>query len=119
MFEEDSTVFFDDFAQPVTALGVFVSQGGILDLPQEMIGEDGDVMVTDYMLLVRAADFGRLRMGDVVDVGSVRYRVRRDAQLTIDGEFANVPLMRLKGVRYEAGGSIGVEDTAQPDTVIE
>jgi hypothetical protein len=119
VLEEDPTIFFDDFALPVTGRGVSVERGGILDLPQEFVGEDGDVMVTDYMLLVRASDFGAIRMGDVMDVDGIRYRARRDARLMVDGVFAQIGLMRLKGVRYESDVLIDDDDTGQPDTVIE
>lgn len=95
MIEEDPTIFFDDFALPVMAQGVFVEKGGILDEPQEYITEDGDVMVSDYTLLVLAAQFGQLRLGDVVMVDGIRYRVRRDARKRVDGLHAEVPLMRM------------------------
>lgn len=116
MFEEDPTVFFDDFALPVTGRGVFVERGGILDQPQEFVGDDGDVMVTDYMLLVRASDFGSIRVGDIVDVDGIRYRARRDARAMADGVFAQVELMRLRGISYAAGAQVDAGGTGQPDT---
>ena len=119
MFQEDPTVFFDDFALPVTGRGVFVERGGILDQPQEFVGDDGDVMVTDHTLLVRTADFGGIRTGDVVDVDGIRYRARRDARAMADGVFAQISLLRMKGIRYEAGDQIDAGSTGQPDTELE
>lgn len=119
MFEEDLTVFFDDFALPVTWQGVFVERGGILDEPQEYVGEDGEVMLTDYKLMVRAAEFGRIRMGAIVDVADVRYRARADARLTGDGAIATVPLMRLRGIQYGGVRLIDAGDVVQTETVVE
>lgn len=95
-FQEDTDIFMDDFALPVTARGISVSKGGILSQPQEFLSETGEVVVTDYNLTVVASDFGMLRLGDVVDVNGVRYRVRQDARLLSDGMFAQVPLMKLR-----------------------
>lgn len=96
-FIEDTAIFFDDFALPVTARGVSFERGGILSQPQEFITEDGEVMVTDFALLVRTVDLGGLRMGERVTVDGVRYRVRRDARKRVDGAFSEVLLMRLGG----------------------
>lgn len=119
MFPEDLSLFFSDFASRVSARGVVVDQGGILDAPSETILEDGSVMVTDYMLLVRTDQFGGIRTGDVVDVGAVRFRARGDARQQIDGAFSVVPLMRLKDVVYEDVELIESTTTAAPNTVIQ
>lgn len=98
MFEEDTSIFFDDFARRVTTSGVDVLKGGILDQPQEIITENGDAVVTDYSLLVRTSEFGNIKLGEVMVVDGVAYRVRREPMQQVDGVFSSIRLMRSSGV---------------------
>ena len=101
MKDEDLSVFFDEhFGSSVSALGRTEEYGGILDSPQEYVGPDGQVMVTDYELFVRTDFFGDLREGDVVDVDGERYRVRRDARRRDDGATSVVALQKVRNVVY-------------------
>lgn len=101
---EDVSIFFDDFAQDVTALGETFINGGLLDAPSEIIGSNGDVLVTDYQLYVRTDQLGKIRMGDVLDIGGVRFRARADARPRDDGRLALIALQRVRNVDYVEGG---------------
>jgi hypothetical protein len=88
---ENLSAFLDDFGVSVTAgatTGV-----GILDQPgQEILG--GMVVVTDYTLTVRSADFGGLLFGDGVTVDGISYQVREGRKVD-DGAFTELLLIKL------------------------
>lgn len=96
-FAEDLSVFMEDFALPVVVQGVTYPKGGIWSEPVEYVTEQGEVAVSDYALTVRTDELGHLRLGAVVDVDGVRYRVRRDARKRVDGAFSEVLLLRMGG----------------------
>jgi hypothetical protein len=115
-FEEDPSVFFDDFARRVTTSGVDVLRGGILDQPQRIITEDGEVVVTDYTLLVRTNEFGGVKLGEIIVVDGVVYRVRHEPMKHIDGVFSTLRLMRSSGILPDwAAGIVAIDDGTTVD----
>lgn len=89
MLTEDLSIFFADFATPVTAGPV--TGPGILDMPTEIIA-DGTVLTTDYRLTCLTSDFGHLVYGDTILVNDISYTVRETMQLD-DGRLCSVMLM--------------------------
>ena len=89
-FTEDLSLFFADFAVPVTAGPI--SGPGILDMPTEIVA-DGTVLTTDYRLTVLTSDFGHLIYGDTVLIDNTTYTVRETMQLD-DGKLSAIMLMR-------------------------
>lgn len=117
MFEEDTSIFFDDFARRVTTSGVDVLKGGILDQPQEIITENGDAVVTDYCLLVRTSEFGGVKLGEIVVVDGVVYRVRREPMKKVDGMFSSIRMMRSSGILPDwANGIVAIDDGTTIDS---
>ncbi|MEO1003543.1 MAG: hypothetical protein AAFX65_10595 [Cyanobacteria bacterium J06638_7] len=111
MEDEDLSVFFDDWGKPVTALGITEEKGGILDMPQEYIGPNGEVMVTDYELYVKTDVFGGLRQGALITVAGEQYRVARDARKRDDGSMSIVALNRYRPVAFDS------DDTVEADSI--
>lgn len=113
---EDLAIFMDDFALPVTVQGETFPKGGIWSEPVEYVTEQGEVAVSDYALLVRADQLGHLRMGMLLTVNGVAFRVRRDARKRVDGAFAEVLLMRMGSqLPPEAVGPTPIGNTSSID----
>ena len=88
---EDLDQFLNDFGSSCTAGAV--SALGILDMPGRVIGADGMVISTDYVLTAKASDFGGLRYGDSISVGGVAYKVRETLPID-DGAFVELSLQK-------------------------
>lgn len=89
---EDLDQFLNDFGSSCTAGAV--SALGILDMPGRVIGADGLVISTDYVLTAKASDFGGLLYGDAITVGGINYSVRETLPVD-DGAFVEISLQRL------------------------
>lgn len=89
-FSEDLSIFFNDFAVPVT-FGA-VTGTGILDMPTEVVA-DGVVLTTDYKLTCLSSVFGAAKYGDSITVDGTAYTVR-EALLIDDGKFLTIMLTR-------------------------
>ena len=88
---EDLNQFLNDFGLSCTAGAVTAL--GILDMPGRVLGADGMVLSTDYVLTAKASDFGSLLYGDSITVGGTLYTVR-EALLIDDGAFVEISLMK-------------------------
>jgi hypothetical protein len=89
---EDLNQFLNDFGVSCTAGAV--SALGILDMPGRVIGADGMVLTTDYVLTAKASDFGGLLYGDAMTVNGTNYSVREVLRID-DGAFVEVSLTKL------------------------
>lgn len=89
---EDLDQFLNDFGSSCTAGAV--SALGILDMPGRVIGADGMVISTDYVLTAKASDFGGLLYGDGITVAGINYSVRETLPVD-DGAFVEISLQRL------------------------
>lgn len=89
-FTEDLSIFFDDFAVPVTFGRV--TGTGILDMPTEIVA-DGVVLTTDYKLTCLSSVFGAAKYGDSITVDGTTYTVR-EPLLIDDGKFLTIMLTR-------------------------
>lgn len=80
MLGADLSPFFQTghFASSVVWGGV--SGTGILDAPGDLL-HDGDIVSTDYTLMVKTAEFGAAKFGDAITVDKVAYTVRFARQL--------------------------------------
>lgn len=88
---EDLNQFLDDFGVSCTAGAI--SALGILDMPGRVIGADGMVLTTDYVLTAKASDFGSLRYGDSITVAGAAYTVRETLPID-DGAFVEISLQK-------------------------
>ena len=88
MFQEDLSIFLDDFGVSCTAGAITAL--GILDMPGETVS-GGMVISTEYMLTAKAADFGDLLYGDSITVDGASYQVR-EVLLLDDGKFCQLAL---------------------------
>lgn len=91
MITESPAVFLNDF-------GVVVTDGattgkGILDMPSEIIA-GGMVLTTDYVLTVRASEFGAKKYNDALTVAGVAYTVK-ECRTIDDGTFAQIYLSKV------------------------
>jgi hypothetical protein len=84
-FVEDPTDFLDDFGVTVTAGGI--SGLGILDMPGEYIGPNGQVITTEYVLRAEVSKFGALGYDSSITVDGSSYTVREAPLLIDDGIF--------------------------------
>ena len=82
--------YLADFGVDCTAGSVTAK--GILNMPMEVLAGD-QILSTDYMLTVKASDFGDLLYGSEINVNGVPYTVRQ-TQLTDDGTFCEIGLQR-------------------------
>jgi len=88
---EDLNQFLNDFGLSCTAGAVTAL--GILDMPGRVLGADGMVLSTEYLLTAKASDFGNLLFGDNITVGGTSYTVR-EALLIDDGAFVEISLTK-------------------------
>lgn len=91
MIGDDLNVFFEDFAVPVSAGQI--SGKGILDAPTLRLG-DADVLSNEYLLTVRAAEFGDLTYGNRITVDGALYSVR-EVRAVDDGKLAEISLSKV------------------------
>jgi hypothetical protein len=87
---EDLDVYLQDFGVPV--VWESVSNTGLLDMPDELIG-DGMSISTEYSVLVRSSLFAGILRGDSITVDGTGYTVR-DFKKVGDGAFARVALSK-------------------------
>lgn len=88
---ENLDTFLNDFGVPV----VFgdVSSVGILDMPDQIIG-DGISVSTEYVLTVYAEEFSAAKYGDEIEVDGDDYLVRQNRKID-DGKFAKLTLEKV------------------------
>jgi hypothetical protein len=91
---DDLDLFLEDFAVPVTANGT--SGSGILDQNSEVV-IGGEVVMIDYLLTVKTAEFGALSYGDLITVDGASFRVEHEPLRDGDGRTAQVPLVWVSG----------------------
>lgn len=91
MFDEDLTVFLNDFGVTVTAGAV--SGLGILNKPGEYVADDR-IITDEYVLRCETSKFGDLGYSDSISVDGVSYVVREAPLMVDDGAFCLILLSK-------------------------
>lgn len=91
MINDDLGYAFADFG--LTVQGPSYSGQGILDMPDQIIGE-GIMISTDYVLTVKSADFSAAKNGHTLIINGVNYKVR-DMRKVDDGALSKITLSKV------------------------
>ena len=109
-FQEDLTIFLDDFSVPVVVAGR-PAGSGIYDGPGQYIGPDGRTQQADPQVRCLATLVDGLVYGDIIKVDGTYYEVRDNLPL-YDGVWRQVFLnaATARHILLEDGGSLLMED---------
>jgi hypothetical protein len=93
MIGGDLSPFFQSAHFASTVVWGAVTGTGIFDAPGDLL-HDGDIVSTDYTLMVKTSEFGAVQYGDAITVGGVSYTVRFFRSLD-DGQLGVIVMTKV------------------------